>query len=99
MELKALQNAFGSRLAELPICAPKTALGESLGASGAFAALVGAIALQKQCLPPTAGTREQEVEGMRLSSSAQAIHGDYALINAFGCDGNNAALVLKRWTS
>jgi 3-oxoacyl-[acyl-carrier-protein] synthase II len=99
MELKALTNVFGSRLAELPVYAPKAALGESLGASGAFAALVGAMALEKQCLPPTAGTDGEGTEGLRLSSSAQAIHGDYALINAFGCDGNNAAMVLRRWTS
>ena len=30
-----------------------------------------------------------------LSAAPQNIEGDYALVNCFGCDGNNAALVLK----
>ena len=97
MEAKALKNIFGSRLAEIPVCAPKAALGETLGAAGAMAALIAALALEKQCLPPTAGVAEP-VDGLRLASRAQTIHGDYALINAFSCDGNNAALVLRRWS-
>jgi 3-oxoacyl-[acyl-carrier-protein] synthase II len=98
MEAKALKSVIGPCLGEIPLCAPKAALGESLGAAGAMAALIAALALQKQCLPPTAGCGEQAVEGLRLSSRAQTVHGDYALVNAFGCDGNNAALVLRRWT-
>jgi 3-oxoacyl-[acyl-carrier-protein] synthase II len=97
MEARALLNVFGSRFAEVPVCAPKAALGESLGAAGATATLIASLALQKQCLPPTVGIPERGAEGIHLLPSAQAIHGDYALINAFGCDGNNAALVLRRW--
>ncbi|MBI3933591.1 MAG: hypothetical protein HY316_02800 [Acidobacteria bacterium] len=97
MEARALKNVFGSRLAEIPLCAPKAALGESLGAAGAMAALIAALALQKQCLPPTAGIEEQGGYGLRLAPRPQTIHGDYALIDAFSCDGNNAALVLRRW--
>jgi 3-oxoacyl-[acyl-carrier-protein] synthase II len=96
MEARALLNVFGPRFAEIPACAPKAALGESLGVAGATAALVAALALQKQCLPPTAGVPERGAEGVRLSARMQTIHGDYALVNAFSCDGNNAALLLRR---
>lgn len=97
MEARALLNIFGPRFAEVPVCAPKAALGESLGAAGATAALIAALALQKQCLPPTVGIPERGGAGIRLMPQAQTIRGDYALINAFSCDGNNAALVLRRW--
>lgn len=96
MEERALNNVFGRRLEQIPICAPKAAVGEAMGASGAFNALVGAIALRKQLLPPTAGYAASEAT-LKLSAGEQPIENDYALVNAFGCDGNNAAVVLRRW--
>ena len=96
MEAAALRNVFGERLAEIPCCAPKAALGDTLGAAGAMAALAGVLVLKNQCVPPTAGAPEKSLEGVRISPRSQGITGEYALINAFSCDGNNAALVLRR---
>jgi 3-oxoacyl-[acyl-carrier-protein] synthase II len=96
MELRALQNVFHNRLPEIPVCAPKAAIGETLGVSGAFAALVGGLALVRQSVPPTAGYIGPS-EGLRLSSAPQPFEGQFALVNAFGCDGNNASLVLRLW--
>jgi 3-oxoacyl-[acyl-carrier-protein] synthase II len=96
MEARALANVFGALLAEIPACAPKAALGETLGAAGALGALVAAIALRRQCIPPTHGVGS-ETGAIRLSDREQALQGDYALVNAFSCDGNNAAMVLRRW--
>jgi 3-oxoacyl-[acyl-carrier-protein] synthase II len=95
MEAAALRKVFGPGLADIPLCAPKAALGDSLGAAGAFAALAGVLALKNQCLPPTAGTSET-ADGLHSSSRSQAIRGGYALANAFSCDGNNASLVLRK---
>ncbi len=94
MELHALHAVFGSRLREIPICAPKATFGESLGASGALLAVAAGIAVQRRKVPPTAGYDGGE-PGLRLSSKPQEFTGEYALVNSFGCDGNNAALVLK----
>ena len=96
MEARALKNIFGERLNALPVCAPKVALGESLGAAGAMGALIAALGLQKECLPPTAGAEDAAADGLRLSPRSQPLRGGYALVNAFSCDGNNAALVLRR---
>ena len=96
MEQHALRNVFGERLEEIPVCAPKAAVGETLGASGAFAALVGGLALARQSVPPTAGFIGPS-DGLRLSSTPQPCEGQFALVNAFGCDGNNASLVLRLW--
>jgi 3-oxoacyl-(acyl-carrier-protein) synthase len=94
MEIHALRNIFGARLSRIPVCAPKAAFGESLGASGALLAVTAGIALQKGLVPPTVGFEKSDSE-LRLSSRPEPFDGSYALVNCFGCDGNNAALVLQ----
>jgi 3-oxoacyl-[acyl-carrier-protein] synthase II len=96
MEARALCKVFGAHLDRIPVSAPKAATGEAMGASGAFCAISAGLALQKQNAPPTAGFTESQ-SGLRLSSAPQPFSGDYALVNAFSCDGNNAALVIRRW--
>jgi 3-oxoacyl-[acyl-carrier-protein] synthase II len=86
MEMRALKNIFGDRLERIPISAPKAAFGEAMGASGALCAVAAGLALQWQCAPPTAGLKK-----------AAPVNGEYALVNAFGCDGNNASLVIRLW--
>jgi len=96
MEARALKRVFGERLPETPLCAPKAAFGEAAGAAGALSAVVAGLALQQQALPPTAGF-DSARNGLRLSGNSEPISGDYALINAFGCDGNNASMVIRLW--
>ena len=98
MEAKALHAVFGAALDGIPVSAPKAALGECMGGSGAFAALAAGLALDRQLAPPTAGFTTSST-GLRLSAAAQPFTGDYALVNAFSCDGNNASLVIRRWKS
>jgi 3-oxoacyl-[acyl-carrier-protein] synthase II len=98
MEARALRTVFGDRLGDIPVCAPKAAVGEAMGASGAMCAAVAGLALQKQQVPPTAGFTETET-GLKLSAEPQPFSGEYALINAIGCEGNNAALVIRKWTN
>lgn len=98
MEERALKAAFGERLKDIPICAPKAAMGESMGASGALCAAVAGISLRRQEVPPTAGCTESS-DGLKLSGAPQKISGEYALINAFSCDGNNASMVIRLWTN
>jgi 3-oxoacyl-[acyl-carrier-protein] synthase II len=94
-EARALQTVFGSQLREIPVCAPKAAFGEAMGASGAFCALVAGLALMRQSLPPTAN--HSGAGFLALSAQAQQIRGEYALVNAFSYDGNATSLVLRLW--
>jgi 3-oxoacyl-[acyl-carrier-protein] synthase II len=95
MELKALRAVFGSRLSEIPVACPKALGGEALGASSAIGAAVAVCALEAGQLPPTAVV-EEVPEDLKLSAEAQPLQGDYLLVTGFSCDGNNAALVIKR---
>jgi 3-oxoacyl-[acyl-carrier-protein] synthase II len=96
MEARALREVFGARLADIPVCAPKAAFGECMGVSGALCAVVAGLALQHQSIPPTVGSTASD-SGVRLSDSPVPAAGEYALVNAFGCDGNNASLVIRQW--
>jgi 3-oxoacyl-[acyl-carrier-protein] synthase II len=95
MEAHVLQQVFGSRLSGIPVCAPKAAMGEASGASGALNSVIAGIALQKQSLPPTPNYQENAY-GLHMSAESLPVEGDYALVNAFGFDGIHSALVLKR---
>lgn len=94
MEMRALELVFGSSLASIPVAAPKAAFGEALGASGALLAVAGGIALRRREAPPTSGFAAAEGP-LRLSDRPQPFNGDCVLVNCFGCDGNNTALVLR----
>jgi 3-oxoacyl-[acyl-carrier-protein] synthase II len=98
MEANALRNVFGDRLANIPVTAPKAATGEMMGASGALCAVTAGLALQRQQVPPTAGFTCTD-SGLQLSAQTQPFSGEYALVNAFSCDGNNAAMVIRLWKS
>jgi 3-oxoacyl-[acyl-carrier-protein] synthase II len=75
MEAHALQNVFGKHLSAVPICAPKAAFGEALGASGALLAVTAGVALRRGMAPPTFGF-ETGLEGLRLSSQSQPVNGE-----------------------
>jgi 3-oxoacyl-[acyl-carrier-protein] synthase II len=95
-EARALSAVFGPRLRDIPVCAPKAALGETMGASGALAAVIAGLSLMRQSVPPTAN-HEYSSGPLALSSDAQSIQGEYALANAFSHDGNTTSLVLRLW--
>ena len=79
---------------QIPVCAPKAAFGEAMGASGAFCALTAGLALQSGVWRRQPDS-VRRFGSLRLSAAPQEFSGEYALVNCFGCDGNNAALVLK----
>ncbi len=94
MEARALRQVFDDALRAIPACAPKAGFGEAMGGSGALCAVTAALALSRQSLAPTAGYAGTEY-GLRLSDAPQPIAGEYALVNACGCDGHNVSLVLR----
>lgn len=95
VEAKALQQVFGSALERIPAYAPKAALGESFGASGAIAAAAAAIALREQRLPPTVGAASLDY-ALSIRNDEQRLQGEHALICSVGFYGDCAALALRK---
>ena len=96
-ESRALHEVFGDHAARLAVTAPKGGLGHGLGAAGAFGVLVAVLALRDQVLPPTANLADPDpacgplahVVGTPLERPLR-----HLMVNAAGCGGQNAAVVL-----
>jgi 3-oxoacyl-[acyl-carrier-protein] synthase II len=92
-EAQALALVFGDRASQVPVCAPKAALGETLGGAGGVGAIVAALAINKGSLPPTATVSDVEFP-LSLSTSCLPLQGQYVLVNSLGFYGDCAALVM-----
>lgn len=96
-EALALKRVFGARVGEIPITANKSALGHSLGNSGAIEAVLSVISLRRQVVLPTLNFNEPDSEtaGLRLLAEARPTAIRRVLSNSFGFGGSNAALIME----
>jgi len=97
MEAVAITRVFGRRA--VPVNSIKGAIGHTLGAAGAFEAILCARVLAEGRIPPTAGleTPDPACDGLDLvvgTARAQAV--EVAVSSSSGFAGTNAALVLGR---
>jgi 3-oxoacyl-[acyl-carrier-protein] synthase II len=99
-ETAALKLALGEFAAQIPVSSTKSAVGHSLGASGAVEAVATLLALRDRIAPPTLGW-EQPEDGLDLDyvpDSARPLALDRAPIgisNSFGFGGHNVTLCLE----
>lgn len=81
------------------VSSTKSSIGHLLGAAGAVEAVVCAMALKEQWLPPTTTIETVdphcEFEVVRKATDHKF---DYAVSNSFGFGGANASLLLRRWS-
>lgn len=95
MEARAFTRFFGT---VPPVWGVKGALGHTLGAAGAFEALVSVLALREGRIPPTAGLDEPDPGfGLDLvrGGAREAPPGRFALSTSAAFGGTNAVLVLE----
>jgi len=95
-EARALRSVFGERLARIPVCASKPALGHTLGAAGAVEAVVTILSIEHGFLPPTpdAGEIDPALGPLDLVSEGRPGRIGRAMSNSFGFGGCNASLIL-----
>ncbi|MDP6040690.1 MAG: beta-ketoacyl synthase N-terminal-like domain-containing protein, partial [Candidatus Latescibacteria bacterium] len=97
-EANAINDVFGDQTASLPITAIKSALGETLGASGAIQTVALLEHLHQGVLPGICGFKTPEM-GLRLPTSSNkncTTNMKNGLVLSFGHDGNLCALVLSK---
>ena len=96
-ETAAVKSVFGQHAYELSISSTKSMTGHMLGASGAIEAIITALALKDQFLPPTINykTPDPECDLNYVPNKGKKADFTYALTNSFGFGGHNATLVLK----
>lgn len=91
-EALAIRNALGNH--KPAVYAPKAALGNSMGATGAVEAVLTVQALRDGAVPPTLNLEKLDPEIDLDVVAGQARHGNYrwAVANSFGLGGQNVAL-------
>ena len=103
-EIAAIQSALGSAAAEIPISSIKGALGHLMAASGAIELAACLMAFTRDILPGTAHLQEPDPEclpasaGLSLLTAARPAHVDVVMSNSFGFGGQNATVILGRYS-
>jgi 3-oxoacyl-[acyl-carrier-protein] synthase II len=96
-ETQAIKTALGkSQAYSIPVSSPKALYGHTMGACGAFSCMTSILGLRHKIAVPTINLDEADPECdlNYVPNEAQSLkHGRYALVNAFGFGGSNAALV------
>jgi 3-oxoacyl-[acyl-carrier-protein] synthase II len=98
-ETAAVKSVFKEHTPHVAVSSTKSMTGHLLGAAGAVEAAYTALALHHQVLPPTINLDnvDPECDLDHVANQPRAAKLQYALSNAFGFGGTNAALVLGRY--
>ncbi len=95
-ESSGMEQVFGTGLARVPVCAPKSKLGHTAGAAGAFSCLIAALILDRGLVPPTANLTSLDPRcklhlhtDWPVPTSAR-----HVLVNAYAFGGTNISVIL-----
>lgn len=99
-ETKAIKRVFGAHAAYLAVSSTKSLTGHALGAAGAIEAAYTALALHRQCIPPTYNytVPDPECDLDYVPNEPRRTAMRVALSNSFGFGGTNVCLALRRWS-
>ncbi|ADO77390.1 beta-ketoacyl-ACP synthase II [Halanaerobium praevalens] len=98
-ESTAIKNLFGEHAFKLKVSSSKSMTGHLLGAAGGVEAIISALAVKEDIVPPTINFKEGSEECDLDYQPAQAGKAklNAALSNSFGFGGQNACLVIKKY--
>ena len=99
-EAAALRKVFANRWQEVPVSGSKGAIGHAMAAAGVLEAIVAAQTCATGIIPPTVNLRDVD-EGCELDhviGEPRDADAETVLSVSFGMGGQNAAIVLKRYT-
>ena len=98
-ETRAIKLVFGDHAYRLAVSSTKSVTGHMFGAAGAFEAMMCALAIHEQVLPPTINYRnpDPECDLDYVPNEARQVDGlQVALSNAMGLGGHNGCVLLGR---
>jgi 3-oxoacyl-[acyl-carrier-protein] synthase II len=98
VETLAIKNVFGDAARKVVISSTKSMTGHMMGASGALEAIVCALAIRDNRIPPTINLEvpDPECDLDYNPNEARSMKVDVALSNSIGLGGHNSSLVLRR---
>lgn len=87
--------------AQIPVTSVKGAIGHTLGAAGAIEAIVCALSVANDCIPPTAGFEQPDPEcpANVVVEPINDVPQKVALSNSLGFGGHNASLAISPYAA
>lgn len=100
-ESAAIKEVFGDRYKKVPASSIKSMLGHTMGAASAIEAITCALAVQHDMIPPTINyeTSDPECDIDCVPNQSRKKTITIALNNSYAFGGNNACLILKKFTN
>jgi 3-oxoacyl-[acyl-carrier-protein] synthase II len=97
-ETRAVKTIFGDHAHKLALSSTKSTLGHLLGASGGVEAVITALAIQRNTIPPTMNLDNPDpaCDLDYTPHKARDRKIDYAMSNSFGFGGHNASLLFRK---
>jgi 3-oxoacyl-[acyl-carrier-protein] synthase II len=97
-ETKAIKDVFGDHAYELAVSSTKSVMGHTFGAAGAVEAIMCALAIRDQKLPPTINyaNPDPECDLDYVPNEARDAEVRVTLSNAMGLGGHNGCVLLGR---
>jgi 3-oxoacyl-[acyl-carrier-protein] synthase II len=99
-ECSAIKEVFGSLYQKIPVSSIKSMLGHTMGAASALEAITCALVVENNMIPPTINyeTPDPECDIDCVPNQARRNKVTIALNNSYAFGGNNASLVIKKYT-
>jgi len=100
IETKAIKIAFGDAAYHVPISSIKSMTGHTLGAAGALSAIAAIKAMRTGFIPPTINleTPDPDCDLDYVPNQPRRAEVKVAIANGFGFGGQNACVVLQKWS-
>jgi len=100
-ECAAISLVFGERAKAVPVSSIKSMLGHTMGAASALEAIVCALAVKYDMIPPTINfeTPDPACDIDCVPNRARKLRVSVALNNSYAFGGNNASLVIRKFIS
>jgi 3-oxoacyl-[acyl-carrier-protein] synthase II len=99
-ECAAIKLVFGGRYRQIPVSSIKSMLGHTMGAASAIEAIACTLVVKNDIIPPTinyeAPDPECDIDCIPNQARRQPV--SIALNNSYAFGGNNASLVLKKYS-
>ena len=100
VETAAVKEVLGRRAYEIPVHAVKSMTGHLIAASGALEAAAAALCISRRTVPPTVNLHAPDpaCDLDYVPGEARPFRGDVVLSNSFGFGGQNASIILGRFS-
>lgn len=97
-ETKGIRMAMGAAADKTMVSSTKSMTGHLLGAAGSVEAIITALSLVEQAVPPTINLDnvDEACDLDYVPHEARQVQMEYALCNSFGFGGTNGSLIFKK---